>query len=133
MNRRYERSRRRLRVVGQSNAIGTGDPSNAPTLPSGVAYEYHERTDRTVGIVSKPVSGAALHPDADLGAGHWNRGGTLRRRAIDSLIACLDLVEARGIEHTLRGILWHLGESDALAIDENKHTVETTNQRFTIS
>lgn len=41
-------------VAGQSNAVGTGDPTEAPTPPSGAAYEYLTTDDELVAL-AEPV------------------------------------------------------------------------------
>lgn len=152
-------------IGGQSNAEGTGDPGRAPTVPVGVGYEYrdegdeivhleepigrgdgaaswaafaneyHERTGRSVVLVSKAVGGSAQHVDADWYfdgefVGHWDDGGTLRPTAIEALRSCLGHLETNGWEYELRGVLWHQGETDANSVDECGITVSQYKNAF---
>lgn len=135
-------------VGGQSNAQGSGDPTEAPEVPEGIAYEfepelddlipmaepvgpgprasawsafarsYVEQTDMPVVIVSRPAGGAAQHPAADLGGGHWEANDDHSVVALEALRKCLDHLDSRGITWTLQGILWHQGERDAISIEE---------------
>jgi hypothetical protein len=146
-------------VGGQSNAAAAGDREAVPAPPAevavqyrhaegdfvpladgavgpgdGVAFaaEYHERTGRAVVLVSRPVGGAAQHPDADRerGAGHWRAGSGQVLNAVEATSGCLDALEAAGVDATLRGVCWNQGESDAIAIDEDYHTLRNYEEAF---
>jgi hypothetical protein len=147
-------------VGGQSNAEGTGDPSEAATVPEGAGFEfrpesgafvhlaepvgrgeggsawsafgatYHAATGRPVVVVSTAVGGAAQHADADGGPGHWDDGGELRPAAIEGLRDCLAALEDRGVEYAFRGVLWHQGESEGMQIDAGAVTVEQYEAAF---
>lgn len=149
-------------VAGQSNAVGTGDPADAPAIPEDAAYEfraaddelvplnepvgpddggsawaafareYNELTGSPVVIVAKPVGGAAQHPDADRfrGVGHWRGGSTYCSAAIEAIDQCRTYLRNRGISYNFEGVLWHQGESDAIAIDQGYHSLPNYRSAF---
>jgi hypothetical protein len=132
-------------VAGQSNAVGNpGDATDAtiPSVPSGVAYEYHPE-DGLVELSSPvgygygqakggsawPAFAAAYHERtgrslafvsrAHGGArqtAHWNESGDLYEQALTATRDCLAVAAAGDTTPVLRGVLWSQGESDALAL-----------------
>jgi len=144
-------------VAGQSNANGLGDPAAAPPGPddareydpetgevaplaepvgpgdggsawTAFARAYQDATGRSVAVVSTAVNGAALHPDADeeRGAGDWQAGGEYARGAVAAVEDCMEALD----DATFRGVLWHQGESDAIAIDDGHHTLDAYEAAF---
>ena len=144
-------------VAGQSNANGLGDPDAGSAAPeeareydpetgtfaplaepvgpgdggsawTAFARAYHDATGRPLVIISTAVNGAALHPDADenRAAGDWRPDSEYARHAVSAVEDCMAALDGA----TFRGVLWHQGESDAIAIDDDHHTLDAYEDAF---
>lgn len=125
----YEYDPETDRLDPLAEPVGPGDGGSAWAA---FAVEYYERTGRPVVLTSRAVNGAALHPDADVerGAGDWRAGGDYCRAAVDAVEGCLAALDDAGAEYEFRGLLWHQGESDAIAIHEDYHTLANYEDAF---
>ena len=81
------------------------------------AYSYHHLTGDSVIIVQAAKGATACHPAADAGAGNWSDSYHLFSQAIAKARAAETFT---GIP--LSGIIWLQGESDAIAIQQDKIT-----------
>lgn len=109
-------------LVPLEEPVGPGDGGSAWAA---FATEYYGLTGRPVAVTSRAVNGAALHPaaDAERGAGDWRAGGEYCRDAVAAVEGCLAALDDADADYEFRGLLWHQGESDAIAIHEEYHAL----------
>jgi len=131
-------------IGGQSNATGHGNSEESPQPPPGTAFEYvphgglepladpvgearsgsawpafAERywtmSGRHAVYVSASIGGTSVHPAAN--DNWWSQSGLLLYRAIGRLRSAIVNLKLAEITPNFGGMLWHQGETDAGAID----------------
>lgn len=108
-----------------------GATDGSAWAPFGTRYE--ELTGRKAVYVPAATSGTAMHPDAKATNGVWGPTGSLLDRAAGRLSNCMDHIETNDLFEdpaVYRGMLWHQGERDSNAIDNDKIIVDDYKSAF---
>lgn len=94
------------------------------------ADTYWEETNSPSVYVPTAIGGTGVHPNSDTGA-VWGGSNGLLYRAIGHLRGALNNLENAGIDADFQGVLWHQGERDARAINDNQISPSDFREEFT--
>lgn len=147
-------------IAGQSNARGRGDSLRSPEVPLGVGYEflesgellpmadpvvgaitgsawpafvvrYYEETGRGVILASGASGSSAQHPASNNFNGNaWQPDGGNYNTGLRVGERALQAATEAGLQPRFAGWLWIQGETDALALDGGRITVEDYEMAF---
>lgn len=114
--------------VVEPMGLGTGSlrVANTGTLGPAFLNAFTAETDRPACLVhGVAVAGTGL-TTADTGNGTWSPAGTLTADAVTYTLEAMAALTAAGWTPTLRGFLWHQGETDGNYWRGNPTTGEAT-------
>ncbi|HEY2071236.1 MAG TPA: sialate O-acetylesterase [Rhizomicrobium sp.] len=135
-------------IAGQSNALGEGDSTQAPTVTNGDVFQYFNNVlttgndpvggahtgsawpafgnvyytlnNRRVVLVPFAFASTAQQASADAGFGNWAAGGTLLTDSMIELDRAMNALTSAGYTPAFKGVLWSQGETDSEALNSNK-------------
>lgn len=106
-------------ATGEGTGNGTAAEGDIGSAWPSFGQTYWTVTGRQICFVPMAVSGSAQVAANDDGHGNWDTTGALYAASNAALTSALAYLVTQGYTPTLKGILWHQGEKDAIGTPTN--------------